>query len=141
MSATTLAHVAGGAVAVVLVANLLVLVHELGHLLAARAFGVPVRRFAVGFGPVLLRRAYRRGTEWTLGLLPLSGWIACCGGDEGVGDAAYDRRGPAARALVVAARPAANALAAEGPPAGPCRSGRAPRRSACPWACSSRCWC
>lgn len=70
-AADALAHAAAGAVAVLLVANLLVLIHELGHLLAARALGIPVRRFAVGCGPVLLRRADRRGTEWTLGLLPL----------------------------------------------------------------------
>lgn len=42
----------------------------------------------------------------------LGGWIAFRGGGDGAGDAAYDRRGPGARALVVAAGPVANALAA-----------------------------
>lgn len=110
------------ALAVVLVADVLILGHELGHHLAARALGIPVRRFAVGFGPALARRTDRRGTEWRLGAFPLGGYVefvpaaeADAGGaarGEGGAAVAYDRRGPLARLAVVAAGPAASALLA-----------------------------
>jgi regulator of sigma E protease len=58
----------------VLLIGALVLVHELGHFVAARAFGVKVLTFSIGFGPTLLRF---RGKETTyrLGLLPLGGFV------------------------------------------------------------------
>lgn len=108
---TDLAASAWPALAVLLVANLLILGHELGHYLAARALRIPVRRFAVGFGPTLLRRTDRSGTEWRLGLLPLGGYIAFTEASHGSGDT-YDTRGLTARATVIAAGPAANALLA-----------------------------
>lgn len=52
--------------------GLLILIHEFGHLLAARAAGVPVARFVAGVGPTIAR--FRRGsTEYPIGLLPLGG--------------------------------------------------------------------
>ena len=57
-----------------LVANLLIFVHELGHLLAAKWAGMPVTSFSVGFGPALL--SLRRGeTEYRLALIPLGGFV------------------------------------------------------------------
>ncbi|MBI3185892.1 MAG: site-2 protease family protein [Myxococcales bacterium] len=54
--------------------GLLVAFHELGHLIAARVFGIKVLRFSVGFGPALFR--IRRGeTDYTLGALPLGGFV------------------------------------------------------------------
>ncbi|GEM86057.1 M50 family metallopeptidase [Meiothermus granaticius] len=50
-----------------------IFVHELGHYLAARAQGVGVRNFAVGFGPTLLGFE-RWGTTWRLNLIPLGGY-------------------------------------------------------------------
>ena len=56
--------------AFVLALALLVVVHEMGHYLAARACGVKVLRFAFGFGKVLwARRHGRDGTEWALSLI------------------------------------------------------------------------
>jgi len=50
-----------------------VFVHELGHYLAARAQGVRVKAFSVGFGPILWRkRAW--DTEWRLSAIPLGGY-------------------------------------------------------------------
>jgi len=54
--------------------GLLVFVHELGHLLAAMAVGIPVERFSVGFGPVLARRRWR-GVEYCLSAIPLGGYV------------------------------------------------------------------
>lgn len=50
-----------------------VFVHELGHYLAAKAQGVRVKAFSLGFGPVLWRRQ-AWGTEWRLSAIPLGGY-------------------------------------------------------------------
>jgi regulator of sigma E protease len=60
--------------ATVFVIGLLIFIHELGHLLAAWAVGIPVARFSIGFGPVLWSwRA--RGVEYCVSLIPLGGYV------------------------------------------------------------------
>ena len=54
-------------------------VHELGHFLAARKFGVHVIRFKIGFGKTLLSKFDKRGTEYSLGILPLGGYVQMLG--------------------------------------------------------------
>ncbi|WP_233234674.1 RIP metalloprotease RseP [Bordetella sp. LUAb4] len=55
--------------------GILITFHELGHYWAARACGVTVHRFSIGFGKVLLRRKDRHGTEWALSAIPLGGYV------------------------------------------------------------------
>ena len=52
----------------------LIFVHELGHLLVAKAFGVKVLTFSLGFGPKVLRLRGRE-TEYCIGLMPLGGYV------------------------------------------------------------------
>jgi regulator of sigma E protease len=52
----------------------LIFVHELGHFLVAKAFGVKVLTFSLGFGPKVLRLRGRE-TEYCLGVLPLGGYV------------------------------------------------------------------
>ncbi|MDR1295031.1 MAG: site-2 protease family protein [Bifidobacteriaceae bacterium] len=52
--------------------------HELGHLLPAKAFGVRVTRYFVGFGPTVFSRTWG-GTEYGLKALPLGGFIRMAG--------------------------------------------------------------
>lgn len=59
--------------------GLLVFVHELGHYLAARAFGIRADRFSIGFGREIAGWTDRRGTRWTLGWLPLGGFVQFAG--------------------------------------------------------------
>ena len=54
---------------------LLVVWHEFGHYLAARACKVHVETFSFGFGPVLFRRVDRVGTTWQCAALPLGGFV------------------------------------------------------------------
>lgn len=62
------------AVEIAVALGLIIFVHELGHFLAAKAFGVWVRRFAIGFGPALVK--WKRGeTEYSLRALPLGGFV------------------------------------------------------------------
>ena len=56
-----------------LVFGAVILVHELGHFLAARHCGIQVEEFSIGFGPKIFQR--RRGsTTYTLRLFPLGGY-------------------------------------------------------------------
>lgn len=92
----------------------LIFVHELGHFLAARACGVKVLRFSIGFGPVL--RSWRLGrdrTEWAVSVVPLGGYVKMLDEREGKVEPgelprAFNRQGVAARSLIVAAGPLAN---------------------------------
>jgi len=51
------------AVQIAVALGLIIFVHELGHFAAAKAFGVWVRRFAIGFGPALLRPGSGRSSS------------------------------------------------------------------------------
>jgi regulator of sigma E protease len=60
------------------VLGVLVFVHELGHFLVARWYGVRVLTFSLGFGPKLLK--YRRGdTEYCISAIPLGGYVKLAG--------------------------------------------------------------
>lgn len=61
------------AIALLLV-GLVILAHEWGHFIAARASGIAVSAFSIGFGPTL-RRFTWRGTEFRLSLIPLGGYV------------------------------------------------------------------
>src|SRR5262249_13933149 len=65
------------------VITLVVFVHELGHFLAARYFGVRVESFSIGFGRAVAGFKDRYGTHWKIGWLPLGGYVKFWG-DEGV---------------------------------------------------------
>lgn len=58
----------------VILISSLIFVHELGHFLAAKAFGVKVLTFSLGFGPKVLRISGRE-TEYCISLLPLGGYV------------------------------------------------------------------
>jgi regulator of sigma E protease len=63
-----------GYLATLVLLGLLILIHEAGHLAAAKGVGIPVASFAVGFGPRLWSRQWR-GTEYSLRALPLGGFV------------------------------------------------------------------
>ncbi|MGZ9099160.1 MAG: M50 family metallopeptidase [Brevundimonas sp.] len=62
-----------------LVLTFIVTIHELGHFLVARAFGVKIDRFSIGFGKTIVARTDRHGTEWRLAWLPLGGYVKFSG--------------------------------------------------------------
>ena len=67
-------------VVVVLVLGLMIFVHELGHFLAAKAFGVRVLVFSLGFGKRLLH--WTRGdTDYRISALPFGGYVKMAGDD------------------------------------------------------------
>lgn len=118
-----------------LVLTFIITIHELGHFLVARAFGVKVDRFSIGFGKTIVARTDKRGTEWRLAWLPLGGYVKFSGdldassvpdqaglaelrqrvvAENGAGaERDYFHFKPVwQRALIVAAGPAANFLLA-----------------------------
>lgn len=67
-------------VAGILGLGLLVVVHETGHLLAARASGMKVVRFSIGFGPALLRyQSKRSGTLYQVAAIPFLAYVQIAG--------------------------------------------------------------
>ncbi len=92
--------------------GLLILVHELGHFLAARAVGVRVEVFSIGFWKKIV--SFRRGpTEYRLSLIPLGGYVKLAGEMEGEGSGAPDEfssKGPGARSVVLVSGVAMNVL-------------------------------
>ncbi|WP_354682294.1 RIP metalloprotease RseP [Cupriavidus necator] len=103
----------------------LIYVHEMGHYLAARACGVKVLRFSIGFGRPLLRwiSKSRDRTEWTVAAIPLGGYVKML--DEREVDPerdspidpidlprAFNRQPVGKRFIIVAAGPLANFLLA-----------------------------
>ena len=61
-------------VAVVFIVGLVIVIHEYGHLLAAKWCGIPVARFSVGFGPKLFGFT-RGGTSYWLSAVPIGGYV------------------------------------------------------------------
>jgi regulator of sigma E protease len=98
--------------------GVLVVIHEFGHYLVARAMGVKILRFSVGFGKTLwLRRRGADQTEWVLAAVPLGGYVKMLDEREGpVAEAeahrAFNRKGVWARIAIVLAGPVANFLLA-----------------------------
>lgn len=103
------------AVVVVLVLGLMIFVHELGHFLAAKFFGVRVLVFSLGFGKRLLHFT-RGGTDYRLSALPFGGYVKMAGDDPSAvrqGDPGEFLSRPRwQRFLIVLMGPAMNALLA-----------------------------
>jgi regulator of sigma E protease len=66
-----------------LVLGAVVIVHELGHFLAARALGIKVETFSVGFGREIAGFHDKSGTRWRLAWVPLGGYVKFKG-DESI---------------------------------------------------------
>ncbi|MDT8070435.1 MAG: RIP metalloprotease RseP [Terriglobia bacterium] len=65
-------------VSVVIVLGIMIVVHELGHFMAAKMFGVRVETFSIGFGKRLL--GFKRGeTDYRISALPLGGYVKMSG--------------------------------------------------------------
>uniref|UniRef100_E6QQK2 Putative Peptidase M50 n=1 Tax=mine drainage metagenome TaxID=410659 RepID=E6QQK2_9ZZZZ len=104
--------------AFVLTLGILVTFHEMGHYLVARAAGVKVLRFSLGFGPVLWSRRFGKDqTEWSISLLPLGGYVKMLDESEtGLvlveGERAFNRQSVWVKMAIVSAGPLANLLLA-----------------------------
>ena len=66
--------------------GVLIMAHEAGHYLAARACGIEVQEFAMGMGPLLCKWKNKLGTQFSLRLFPIGGFCQFYGEDEDIND-------------------------------------------------------
>jgi regulator of sigma E protease len=97
---------------------LLILLHEAGHFLAAKAVGMRVERFSLFFGPMVVKRQ-RGETEYGIGVIPLGGYVKITGmspkevfESSEIEARAYINQPPWKRIVVIAAGPAVNLILA-----------------------------
>ena len=77
----------------ILLLGILVAVHEWGHFISARALGIAVDEFSIGFGPKILGwKSRRHETSFSLRLIPMGGYCAFHGEDDAKGDYKDDSR-------------------------------------------------
>lgn len=62
-----------------LVLTVVVAIHELGHFLAAKACGVAIDQFSIGFGKPIAKWQDKSGVEWRIGWIPLGGYVRFSG--------------------------------------------------------------
>ncbi len=83
-------HIVMTVVALLIVLGVVVVIHELGHFLAARWAQVKVDKFSVGFGPALIKWHDKHGTQWQLACLPLGGYVSIYGQEDMFDRKKYD---------------------------------------------------
>lgn len=106
-----------GLITFIIVLSILIFVHELGHFLAAKYFGVKVDRFSIGFGKPIYSKYYK-GTQWQVAMIPLGGYVQMKGQNDmqpttqESGDDSYNQKKPWQRIIILFAGPFANFLLA-----------------------------
>lgn len=91
-----------------LILSVIVIIHEFGHFLLAKANGIGVTEFAVGMGPIVLKTE-KNGTVYCLKLLPFGGSCMMVGEDTDSDDErAFNKKPVWARISVIAAGPVFN---------------------------------
>jgi len=99
----------------IVVLGILIFVHELGHFLAAKASGVRVLKFSLGFGPRLIGKKVGH-TDYMISAIPLGGYVRMLGDDPtadlGPEEAPFSflTQGTLKKIFIVAAGPVANFL-------------------------------
>ncbi len=95
-----------------LIFGFLIFIHELGHYLAARAFKVSIREFAIGMGPKIFRRISKKtGIAYSLRLLPIGGYVSMEGEDaQSEDENAFSKKPVWQRIIITVAGAAMNIL-------------------------------
>ncbi len=93
--------------------GILVAVHEFGHFWVARKCGVKVEKFSIGFGKSIWSKVGKDGTEYSISMIPLGGFVKMLDGrvddvPEDQQQFAFDKKPLWKRSAIVAAGPAFN---------------------------------
>ena len=95
---------------------IVVVVHEWGHFIVARALGIKVLRFSIGFGKPIFSHRAKSGVEYVVGWLPLGGYVKMQDAEsleqEGSTGILFEKKSVWARMAVVVAGPIMNLLLA-----------------------------
>lgn len=89
---------------------ILIFFHELGHFIAARLLKVEVEEFGIGFPPRLFKWATVKGTDFTLNLIPLGGFVRIKGENDLDVPGGLAAASPWVRLAVIGAGPLTNIL-------------------------------
>lgn len=95
-----------------IILSVLIIGHEAGHFLTAKAFGINVHEFGLGYPPRLLRLFTFRGTDFTLNWIPFGGFVRIAGEDDPSVEGGLSKASKIVRSLILLAGPAANVLLA-----------------------------
>ena len=98
----------------IVVLGVLVFVHELGHFILAKRWGITVEEFGIGYPPRLFKIAEIDGTEYTINLLPLGGFVRLAGEEDPTVPGSFASKSRLARATTLIAGPAMNVFLAIG---------------------------
>src|SRR5437764_2900304 len=99
---------------VALVLGLMIMIHEWGHFIVARLFGVRVDVFSIGFGPRLF--GWKRGaTDYRVSAIPLGGYVRMAGQDLSDADAGEQKPTGAPDALMSKKRWQSASISLAGP--------------------------
>ncbi len=102
-------------VSAIVVLGILIFVHELGHFIFAKFFGVGVEKFSLGFGPKIIGKTYGE-TEYLLSAFPLGGYVKMIGESPDVElapediERSFNGKPPLQRIVIVAAGPVFNLI-------------------------------
>jgi len=66
----------------------LITIHEFGHLIFCKFFGVPVANFAVGIGPTIFKKIFGK-TKYSIGIIPIAGYVNIGSSKEKNNDLGY----------------------------------------------------
>ena len=101
-----------GIIIAILALSFLIIIHELGHFLVAKAFKVRVNEFSLFMGPKLW--SFQKGeTQYSLRLIPMGGYVKMEGEEEASeDDRAYNKKPIGVRMAIIAAGPIMNILVA-----------------------------
>ncbi|ENQ4670996.1 sigma E protease regulator RseP [Vibrio cholerae] len=102
-------------IAFIIALGILVAVHEFGHFWVARRCGVKVEKFSIGFGKSIWKRVGHDGTEYSISMIPLGGYVKMLDGrvDDVPAEQqamAFDKQSLWKRSAIVSAGPIFNFL-------------------------------
>lgn len=98
----------------ILLFGLLIFVHELGHYITARIFGVAINEFSIGMGPKIFSHTSKKtNIAYSLRALPIGGYVSMAGEDEESDNPnAFDKKPVWQRMIITVAGSASNILIA-----------------------------
>ena len=92
------------AIKIAFLLGFLIFIHELGHFLIAKLFKIKIKEFAIGFGPIILKKQGKE-TKYVLRLIPLGGFVNLLGeAEESNEEGSYSKAPKWKKALILLAR-------------------------------------
>lgn len=86
-----------------LIFGFMIFIHELGHFIFAKKFGVAISEFSIGMGPKLFSKTGKDGVNYSLRLFPIGGYVAMIGESEESDDPNAFNKKPAWQRFIITA--------------------------------------